>query len=238
MSIIATAVKHLLVAGVTGDALVMAIEDMERAMPQQEVRSKAAIRQANYRERKASQAITNHNETLQSETLQSVTSVTPPPSLSPPNDNNLTPPIPTPVYKTTRARRLPVDWEPAPLPAQLGAQVSAWRCGMLESEMAKFRDWAASAHGKVALKRDWDAAWRNWLRRNIEEGPKNGQSRNEQSRMGVTERAARQAMHEIDGGIGRFDDCREEISPSDRSGNRRTIDAVPYAVRAIGYAGR
>jgi Helix-turn-helix domain len=65
----------------------------------------------------------------------------------------------------------------------------------------------------------------------------NGQSRNDQSGMGVTERAARQAMHEIAGGVGRFDDCREQIPPGNGGGNRRTIDTMPDTMRAIGYAG-
>ena len=93
---------------------------------------------------------------------------------APPNENNLTPPTHTPVYKTPRARRLPADWVPAPLPSQLLDQVSAWKAGLLESELAKFRDWAAAAPDKTGLKKDWDAAWRNWLRRKSEEGSGNG----------------------------------------------------------------
>lgn len=61
MSVIATAVKHLLAAGVTGDALVAAIADMEASM---DTRSSAAKRQARYRDnldKKASQTVTNRN---------------------------------------------------------------------------------------------------------------------------------------------------------------------------------
>lgn len=61
MSIIATAVKHLIAAGVTGDALVAAIAEMEAAT---DTRSSAAKRQARYRENqniRASQIVTNHN---------------------------------------------------------------------------------------------------------------------------------------------------------------------------------
>lgn len=61
MSVIATAVKHLIAAGVTGDALVTAIAEMEAAT---DTRSSAAKRQARYRENqnvKASQTVTNRN---------------------------------------------------------------------------------------------------------------------------------------------------------------------------------
>jgi hypothetical protein len=61
VSIIATAVKHLIAAGVTGDALVAAIAEMEAAT---DTRSSAAKRQARYRENldvKASQTVTNRN---------------------------------------------------------------------------------------------------------------------------------------------------------------------------------
>lgn len=61
MSIIATAVKHLIAAGVTGDALVAAIAEMEASI---DTRSTGAKRQARYRERladKASQSVTKRN---------------------------------------------------------------------------------------------------------------------------------------------------------------------------------
>lgn len=69
MSIIATAVRHLMAAGVTGEALLSAIAEMEaqvRAEPKP--RSSGAIRQERYRRNKASQV---------------TESVTPSPSLSP-----------------------------------------------------------------------------------------------------------------------------------------------------------
>ena len=148
---------------------------------------------------------------------------------APPNENNLTPPTHTPVYKTPRARRLPADWVPAPLPSQLLDQVLAWKAGLLESELAKFRDWAASAPDKTGLKKDWDAAWRNWLRRKIEEGPKNGNSGNRQDDgMGRTERAAIQALRELGG----------DPRPAMRSaGSHAVTRQEPYSLLAIGHVG-
>lgn len=70
---------------------------------------------------------------------------------------------PAPAPKQ-RARQLPGDWEPEPFPdsSDLAAQVAAWRPGMLERELSKFRDhWRGNGERKV----DWQATWRNWVRR-------------------------------------------------------------------------
>jgi hypothetical protein len=72
--------------------------------------------------------------------------------------------------------RLPDDWEPKPLTEPLESTVAAWPVGAIERELAKFRDWAASANGPNALKKNWDAAWRNWLRRREEDGRCEGRS--------------------------------------------------------------
>jgi hypothetical protein len=37
-------------------------------------------------------------------------------------------------------------------------------------ELEKFRDWARSAPGQKGVKADWDATWRNWVRRVREQG--------------------------------------------------------------------
>jgi hypothetical protein len=92
--------------------------------------------------------------------------------------------------------------------------------------------WSLEAAIREAIERGWQGFKANWV-----VDKQNGQSRNDQSGMGVTERAARQAMHEIAGGVGRFEDCREQIPSGNGAGNRRTIDAMPDTMRAIGYAG-
>lgn len=84
MSVIATAVRHLMAAGVTGEALLSAIADMEaeiRAEPK--ARSTAAVRQERYRRNKASQTVTSDA-----------------PLPLPPNENISNPPTPTPGYNT------------------------------------------------------------------------------------------------------------------------------------------
>jgi hypothetical protein len=54
---------------------------------------------------------------------------------------------------------------------------------------------------------------------------------------GTSERAARQALHEISGGTGSFESSAGEIPTGHAAGNHHTIDAMPDAVRSIGYAG-
>lgn len=52
-----------------------------------------------------------------------------------------------------RATRLSMDWEPD---ASLNQD---------SFELAKFRDYWTAKAGKDAVKLDWDATWRNWLRK-------------------------------------------------------------------------
>lgn len=56
-----------------------------------------------------------------------------------------------------RGVRLPSDW----VPNERHAQIAEGRRVNLPDEVEKFRDWAAS---KGETKKDWDAAFRNWLR--------------------------------------------------------------------------
>lgn len=100
-----------------------------------------------------------------------------------PNENNSNPTTPTHPEKhtprTRKAHRLPADWVPGQLSDELDAAVSGWPPGALERELARFRDWAASAPASSGCKSDWDATWRNWLRRADDEGRyRNGTNRN------------------------------------------------------------
>lgn len=74
---------------------------------------------------------------------------------------------------TERARkgtRLSPSWEPEPFVEDLADAVAAWPAGAIERELARFRDWAASAPGQKGVKTDWQATWRNWCRRRDDEG--------------------------------------------------------------------
>jgi hypothetical protein len=68
---------------------------------------------------------------------------------------------------SARGSRLPADWSP-------GDSLRVWAKGegldATGPELAKFRDhWLAKA-GRDATKADWDATYRNWLRRAREFG--------------------------------------------------------------------
>ncbi|MBN8831219.1 MAG: hypothetical protein J0G94_11525, partial [Sphingomonadales bacterium] len=85
MTVIATALKHMLAAGMPHEAIIAAVEEMEvglvAAQPEK-VRSKGALRTERYRERmrhKASQSVTCDDETSQ----RHATPLSPAPLLSP-----------------------------------------------------------------------------------------------------------------------------------------------------------
>ena len=74
-----------------------------------------------------------------------------------------------------RASRLPEDWEPDGdswnwAVAELG---SGERMGR---ELATFRDYWKAKPGKDGTKLDWDATWRNWVRRAADSGKGRGNS--------------------------------------------------------------
>ncbi|WP_148649261.1 hypothetical protein [Novosphingobium barchaimii] len=144
-------------------------------------------RRANERERKAKQRaghvedvechVTSRDGTGQAGTSQDNPSL---PRL--PNENKSNPSTPTHPEKqsprTRKGTRLPVDWQPASLDAVTLAEIETWPAGAMERELSKFRDWAKSAPGTKGVKSDWDATWRNWLRKAHDEGRYgNGNSR-------------------------------------------------------------
>ncbi|MGX7895491.1 hypothetical protein [Tsuneonella sp. HG222] len=112
-----------------------------------------------------------------------------------------TPPYPTHTHpeiqpRARKGHRLPLDWQPKPLPAEVAAIVARWPEGAIERELARFRDWAKGATGKSALKNDWDAAWRNWLRRRDDEGT---YKRNDNRKSSSTASAAAGALARLTG---------------------------------------
>lgn len=74
--------------------------------------------------------------------------------------------------KSKAARAIPKAWEPAPLSESVAAMADAWPPGMQERELEKFRD-HAKANGRIA--KDWDAAWRNWMRKADDDWKREGQ---------------------------------------------------------------
>jgi len=72
-----------------------------------------------------------------------------------------------------RGCRLPVDWMPPALPDDVAD--AAWP-GFQEAEARKFCDYWKAQPGQKGVKTDWEATWRNWVRRAMEQG--NGLARN------------------------------------------------------------
>ena len=85
-----------------------------------------------------------------------------------PVDNSTSTVVDVPT-KTKRGTRLPDNWAPnLDLPAnqRLHAQhTSEW----LSDQLERFRDYWGAKTGKDATKADWDATWRNWIKRSADQ---------------------------------------------------------------------
>jgi hypothetical protein len=160
MGVIATALKHLIAAGVSGDALITAIADIE--LSQKAVKSTNAERQKRYRERKALQ----NNVTLRNavtnitENASHIENARAPDSLFLPSEVILSKKESKKESKITASRfsldALPSEWESF--------------CRVKRPDLDPqntfdaFRDWWTAAPGGKGLKADWAATWRNWVR--------------------------------------------------------------------------
>ena len=75
--------------------------------------------------------------------------------------------------KTTKDKRLPEDWTPARTTANEKAEADHdpdW----LRRQLDRFRDHWAAQSGTKGVKADWDATWRNWIRRATDFEPRRG----------------------------------------------------------------
>jgi len=160
MTITAAAVRLMAEKGLSAIDIA---EIMEAMAP---TRTVNAERQARYRERRK-EARNDSNVTR---------------NVTPPNDIYSNPPELSPSEakaslapkgKTRKGTRLPDDWQPETLTGEIATAVCAWQPGMLERELARFRDYWTAKSGRTAAKQDWQAAWRNWLR-NADEWTSNG----------------------------------------------------------------
>lgn len=159
MSITAAVVRELLAAGVTGDALVMALERIELA---EDRRSSAAKRQAAYRARKDAESVTRDAYVSPKEIPPTPPKeITPSTSLRSETQN-----------AGARGSRIPETFVPD--------EAEAFRIGLTpaeaRSESAKFVDYWRGKSGQDAVKRDWPATWRNWCRRALENRGSRGQA--------------------------------------------------------------
>jgi hypothetical protein len=92
----------------------------------------------------------------------------------------------------TRGSRLTDEWRPRAEDQTLALELLGHSNRVL-SELLKFRDHWKAAAGPTAVKRDWDAAWRNWARRASEfHGGQNGSPQGRKSVVDVARRLAEQ----------------------------------------------
>ncbi|MBO9589084.1 hypothetical protein [Devosia sp.] len=126
---------------------------------------KSSERQARYRERKR-QAVAGSDG---KQALGDVTPTSRDGKLTPPDTETDTDRKEEPIGSSkSRGTRLPSDFEP-----DLAWAVSAGlSLSVVEIEKASFRDYWISQPGAKGVKLDWDATWRNWVRRAIERQPK------------------------------------------------------------------
>ncbi len=140
MSVIATALKHLIAAGVSGDDLVRAVAEMEAAQPAK-VDPVAEKRRAYDRERKRN---AKRNSTgIPPESAESTESAETPSLSRPPNENNSNPPTHThPECVSPRARKADPfpkpDWAETQVWADLKANRKAKRLPNTPTAYTKF----------------------------------------------------------------------------------------------------
>ena len=163
---VAALIRDMIAEGATPQLILLAVEAVEaRDNAAAAERAKTAERKRRQRDRERDMAVT---VTGQSQDMEEST-----PSLSPPNDIYLTPPIPTPVNILPRTRKetpFSDDWVPILTPAAQKT-VDGWPPGMFERQGAAFRDHAAD---KGRKSKDWQAAFRTWIGKADEWKPKNG----------------------------------------------------------------
>lgn len=115
--------------------------------------------------------------------------------------------------KRARAIRLPKDWR---LPAAWGkwalAERPNWSAERVREVAATFRDYWIAKSGKDATKIDWEATWRNWVRKeNV--GGSTGPPLNAYQQMQVEKHAQRKQFH--DSIHGRKGDAKPTRDPID-----------------------
>ncbi|MES2782936.1 MAG: helix-turn-helix domain-containing protein [Pseudomonadota bacterium] len=159
-----------------------------------------------------------------------------------------TPPNPPRTTIVDKAKALPIVKSKSAkhFPKPEGVEQSIWNdyLDLRKAKRAPLSNTALTAIEREAARAGWslndalaECVARGWQSFKAAWVRENGQSRNQQGGMGVTERAAHRALSEITGGTGNFAGRGGQIPPADAGRGHRTIDAVPDTVRAIGYAG-
>ncbi|SLJ92890.1 hypothetical protein SAMN06295987_1028 [Novosphingobium mathurense] len=201
---IADLIRSMAALGAPAEAIALAVEAIEakdaeiaaREAVAEERRARDAKRKRDERAARRVQGQSADNPgTVQGES--GTDPLSPSPSSSPQTPHQHPRPHTPANTEKPRAREatlLPADWEPEPLTGSAADAVASWRNGALERELDRFRDWAASTAGPNSRKKDWQAAWRNWVLKADDEG------RNSDRRSGRS-RTDRKSVREIGMGL-------------------------------------
>lgn len=162
---IASLIRRMADAGAPPEAIALAVEAIEAEQ------AKDAARRASAAGRKARQRAGQSRDSHATNEEQGEDRVSPKKETSPtPPKEKTTPSTTEPNGSSkTRAARLPVDWV---LPGEW--RQDAVKAGLPQSridlEAEKMRDWSLSSPN--GAKRDWRAAWRNWVKGAVEKLPR------------------------------------------------------------------
>lgn len=96
----------------------------------------------------------------------------PDPDPDPREEDQREPPLVPPVGgKAKKGTRLPVGWTPSHEAFGVGFKLGL-EAGDIEREQESFRDYWTAMPGQRGVKLDWDATFRNWLRKAAERKPR------------------------------------------------------------------
>jgi hypothetical protein len=172
---IAVAIKHMMAAGMTPEAIVAAVAEMEASLPK--ARTAGAIRQERYRRNKASLVTdVTVSDTPSFPLVPPALSPEPPfsPPYNPPTNPSLRSVERVAAPRTAKAdgkgrgSRLAPDWQPSP-DDRKAALAEGMPEAQVDREANKFRDYWTGRAGANGVKLDWSATWRNWVRRACED---------------------------------------------------------------------
>lgn len=148
----------------TSEAILIALECIVPVVPVIAVDEQAERRREADRVRKAATRVRPQTSADVPQTSAEMVSPLSPPLGGFPAPLPKTPPIIPPSSKTSRATALPDDWQPDAktwtLADELGfTDQETW------DQLNRMRDWAKNAGGGKGRKSDWNAAFRNWIKR-------------------------------------------------------------------------
>ena len=193
----------------SGEAILLALECIVLAEPVVIVDEQAERRREADRVRKAAQRVCPQTSAdIPQNSAEVVSPLVPPFPPAPP-----IPPIIRPSPKTPRATALPDDWQPNAKTWELADELG-FTAQETWDQLDRMRDWAKNAGGGKGRKSDWNAAFRNWIKRAADDKrsrPQAPRSNSLQDSFAILDAVVDEAIRRSDGG-------REESGEEDAFG--------------------